>query len=243
MTRDEYLAALERDAQGFGDAAASADLAAPVRACPGWTMADLVWHLTEVHQFWNTIAEQRLQHWKDAPEPERVPDDELLATFRAGAARLLGTLRTTPPDTEVWTWAPQHDVGFIVRRQAQETAVHRWDAEDAAGRSYEIDPALAVDGIDEFLTFMLPDVREDADLLAGSVHLHCTDTDGEWIVEPTGDGDGVEVRAEHAKGDAAVRGTAQDLLLTLWRRRTLDDVEVIGERGVAEQFVARTNLD
>ena len=28
----------------------------PVEHCPGWNVADLVWHLTEVHWFWSTIA-------------------------------------------------------------------------------------------------------------------------------------------------------------------------------------------
>ena len=57
------------------------------------------------------------------------------------------------------------------------------------------------------------------------------------------DADGADVvTREHAKGDAAVRGPAHDLLMVLWRRQALDTVEVIGDRAVAERLIARTRL-
>ena len=67
---------------------------------------------------------------------------------------------------------------------AHETAVHRVDAEHAAGREHRLAPELAADGIDEFLEFFFPLAAADAPPLAGSVHLHCTDADGEWTVRP-----------------------------------------------------------
>ena len=83
--------------------------------------------------------------------------------------------------------------------------------------------------------------RPDAVPVDGSVHLHCTDVEGEWLV--TADADGADVvTREHAKGDAAVRGPAHDLLMVLWRRQPLDTVEVIGDRAVAERLIARTRL-
>ena len=125
---------------------------------------------------------------------------------------------------------------------AQEVAVHRVDAERAAGRDHRIEPELASDGIDEFLEFFLSDIAKGAPALDGSVHVHCTDVDGEWLVTTDADGAYVVTR-EHAKGDAAVRGPANDLLMVLWRRDPLDTVEVIGDRSVAERLVARTNLE
>jgi hypothetical protein len=101
---------------------------------------------------------------------------------------------------------------------------------------------LASDGIDEFLTHMISDVVAAASPIEGSVHLHCTDVAGEWTVRPTVAG-GLNVIREHAKGDAAIRGTASDLLLVLWRRRDLASVDVIGDIAVATRFVAHTNLD
>jgi hypothetical protein len=37
-------------------AVAEGNLAAPVQHCPGWTVADLVNHLTEVQWFWALVA-------------------------------------------------------------------------------------------------------------------------------------------------------------------------------------------
>ncbi len=38
--------------------AAEGNLAAPVEHCPGWTVADLVRHVYEVHWFWGTIVDR-----------------------------------------------------------------------------------------------------------------------------------------------------------------------------------------
>jgi uncharacterized protein (TIGR03083 family) len=243
MTSDQYLAAIAADSQGFADAAAAVDLRTAVPACPGWDVGDLVWHLLGVHHFWATIAAERLQAPDEVDEPERPGDDEIVEVFRRGAERLVDVLRAADPATPVWTWAPQKDVAFIARHQAQETAVHRWDAEAAAGRSYSIDPEIAADSIDEFLEMSAPSANDDAAALGGTVHLHCTDTPGEWFIQPTADGAGLHVTAEHAKGDVALRGTASDLLLALYRRQPIDTVDVIGDRGVGERFLARTNLE
>ena len=61
---------------------------------------------------------------------------------------------------------------------------------------------------------------EPVDGLTGSLHLHATDTDGEWYLGLAPDR--LEHRREHAKADAALRGTASDLLLWLVGRRPAD---------------------
>jgi uncharacterized protein (TIGR03083 family) len=241
VDRSAYLDAIATGSSAFYGAAEAAGLEAPVSACPGWTVADLVYHLAEVHHFWGEVAARRLAS-PDVDEPARPPDHELVAWGRAEAARLHEVLAAADPATPVWTWAPQKDVGFIVRRMAQETAVHRWDAESTGGEAPPIDAVLAADGIDEFLAFMLADVREGQPPLGGSAHLHATDTPGEWLVREGEEGSLV-VTAEHAKGDAALRGPASDLLLVLWRRKGLDAIDVLGDQQVAERLIARTNLD
>jgi uncharacterized protein (TIGR03083 family) len=240
VNTSQYLQALERD--GFALARAAEDnLDAEVAACPGWRVADLVWHMGEVHWFWGTVAERRLQDAGDAPpEPERPGDDALVEWFRAGLGRLLGTLSTADPATKVWTWAPRKDVGFIHRRMAQETAVHRWDAEAAAGRPTPIDGELAADGIDEFLAYFLPSAPDRLSSPGESIHLHATDAAGEWVVTVR-DG-AVQVAKEHAKGDAAVRGQASDLLLLLWRRVDARQVEVLGDHAALLRFLERADL-
>jgi hypothetical protein len=117
-----------------------------------------------------------------------------------------------------------------------------WDACTAVGVQAPLDAALASDGIDEFLYVMVPHVREAQPIVGGSVHLHCTDVEGEWLAVP-GDGDQMIMTREHAKGSCAIRGEANDLFLLLWRRIPSFAVEVIGDASVAERFLMRTSLD
>jgi hypothetical protein len=123
---------------------------------------------------------------------------------------------------------------------AHETVVHAWDAHVSAGISSDIEAELASDGIDEFVHVMVKsNIREDEGALSGSVHIHCTDVDGEWLIVPTGTSD-VVVTREHAKGDCAIRGSAQNVLLALWRRIPMSSLEIIGNADVAAQFLNRT---
>jgi uncharacterized protein (TIGR03083 family) len=150
---------------------------------------------------------------------------------------LVTTLARADPALPAWTFsASDRTVAFWVRRRAQETTVHRFDAETAAGTPTPIDAALAVDGIDEFLTAFLPRFAGNLDWFDGTVHLHCTDTDteGEWLVARR-DGDLV-VTSEHAKGDVAARGSASDLLLFLWGRVPAADLELFGDADLLERF-------
>jgi uncharacterized protein (TIGR03083 family) len=241
MDHDRLLGSLRRDGAALLTAVRAAGPDAPVPMCPGWTAADLAWHIGEVHEFWGTIVADRLDTpdaYVQSPRPETF--DATVTFAESTGAALLDALQSTDPETPVWTWASDKSAGFVLRRMAHETAVHRLDAERAAGREHTIDADLAADGIDEFLCEFLVWVDAGAAPLAGSVHLHCTDVAGEWLVR--GDDDGVTVTREHAKGDAAMRGPAADLLLVLWRRLPLDAVEVIGDRATAERLVARTNL-
>jgi hypothetical protein len=46
---------IEADTRALA-AAADRRFALPVAGCPGWSVADLVWHLLEVQQFWAAIV-------------------------------------------------------------------------------------------------------------------------------------------------------------------------------------------
>ena len=243
MDTEAYLDALARDGDALAAAAELGPLDAAVPPCPGWTVADLVWHVAGVHWFWRRVVELRATgHDQVGPEPQRPADADLLACYRDGLERIHGVLAAADPATPVWTWAPQREVAFVQRRMAQETAVHRWDAE-AASRAAPapIEPALAADGIDEFFQFFTAWRRDGAEPLGGSVHVHATDGAGEWLV--TESGERLAVSREHRRADAAARGTASELLLLLWRRLTLDAVEVAGDRALLARLLARTDLD
>jgi uncharacterized protein (TIGR03083 family) len=246
---DDPLGAIRLESDRFYALAAGADPGLRVPSCPDWSVADLVWHLGEVHWFWATDVELRATDPDavEAAKPDRPGGyDEVVAFGRGQADRLLDVLRSTPDDVAVWTWALQeadHTVGFIRRHQVQEAAVHRWDLELAVtGRPAPVDVAAAVDSIDELLAVTLPwSVRPDKPL-RGSVHLHCTDPptegDGEWFVHPDG-----RVEAIHAKGDAAIRGAASDVLLALYSRVPVDQLDLVGDTALAHELVARIGTD
>jgi uncharacterized protein (TIGR03083 family) len=250
MDRDGLLATLQDESTALLVAARSADPSAAVPGCPDWTATDLVWHIGEVHDFWGWIVRERADDPGAYEDPARPGVElaaakafEAVATFASErAAELHRVLADADPPTPVWTWTPQHDVAWVLRRMAHETAVHRTDAEHAAGREHRLAPEFAADGIDEFLEFFFPLVAADTPPLAGSVHLHCTDADGEWTVRPDGAG-GTTVARDHAKADAALRGEAHDLLMVLWRRSPLDTVAVFGDADLATAFANRPRTD
>ncbi|MBI5087952.1 MAG: maleylpyruvate isomerase family mycothiol-dependent enzyme [Actinobacteria bacterium] len=242
MDRLSYLAALERDGEAFADSCAAAGLDAPVASCPGWSVADLVWHLAEVHWFWTTVVREQLTSPSSYEEPARPADGELLASYRSGLVETVRVLTEADPDTVVWTWTPDHTAGWVVRRMAHETAVHRWDADQASRRDMPIEAELASDGIDEFLHYFMGHAKDGVPAVGGSVHIHCTDVAGEWTARPNEAG-GFDITREHAKGDCAIRGSASDILLALWRRQPLDGLDVVGDADVAARFVARNDLN
>jgi uncharacterized protein (TIGR03083 family) len=241
-TADE-LAALRREGDALLAAAGRAPLDARVEACPAWSVADLLWHIGEVHHFWATVVEHRLTDPAEAEQykPPRPPDAELHAFASAQLDHLERVLAAADPAASLWTWASVKNAGFVQRRMAQETLVHRWDAEAAAGSASPLDRELAVDGIDEFLDLFAPYRDKASPDLAGTVHLHATDGEGEWHIAQ--DGDALVVRRRHEKGDAAVRGIASDLLLWLWGRGSLDRLDVLGDRAAAERLAAWTNTE
>ncbi len=100
-------------------------------------------------------------------------------------------------------------------------------------------PELASDGIDEFLTLMLPrNLRQQPGGWTGqSLHLHSTDGSGEWLFQLGPDS---AVSFEHAHGDAdvALQATASSLYLWCLNRIPLNEIKLFGDRAVADQWTA-----
>jgi uncharacterized protein (TIGR03083 family) len=210
----DYLAHLGRELAAF-EACLGGDLSAPVEHCGDWTLYDLASHLGGGN-LWAAAAVTEQRGDYEAPPPPRDPA-ALAGWFNGTGAALLAAL-DTDPSASAWTIAPPPTVGFWQRRRAQETLVHRWDAQHALGTAGPLDPALADDGIAEVIDTMLPrQVRLGRTAApALSVGLHATDTGS---VRAVGPGDPV----------AAASGTAANLLLLLWGRIEPGDPAVAWE--------------
>lgn len=162
MTRlsvEDCLAAILSHTHGLA-AAAEGNFEQRVEHCPDWSVADLVWHLTSVHWFWNEIAHHKPVQEPDLVRPERPTDVELIPALLAGVADLVDTLRSADQHEPCWTWGQEENVWFITRHQVQEAAVHHWDATNAAGSDqWEMDPVVAADAVEEFLTHSVANPR------------------------------------------------------------------------------------
>ncbi len=235
MESGVLLDAIRTNALRLVDAAESAGPAAPVPTCPDWTVADLLGHIGRVHR-WSAGNSTRAPSDGFWPGDEiEIPEPEARADWvREGAAQLVTAL-DRPADSPAWTWMPPATVGFWQRRQAHETAMHRVDAETAVGEVHDIDAQLAVDGIDEWLSMVGKTRRGKPPTGEGeTLHFHCTDVAGEWLVRLRPDG--IDVAREHAKGDVAARGSASDLLRWLQGRGPLDRLAVFGDAALLERW-------
>lgn len=236
---DWYVDHLLTDADRVAAVLAHGDLSAPVAACPGWDVRRVVEHLGWIHRWARQCALDAAPPTDTAPF---VPGDRDLAEwFRAGAADLATALLELDPSAPTWHPFTVARVGRVwPRRQAHETAVHRWDVQAAVGEPDPIDAELASDGIDEYFEVAVPRLvkREGLTVPTRSLHVHCTDVDGEWLV--WGDGDQYRMERAHAKGDAALRGPAEAILLRLWGRTSprADQLSPIGDESALAAWLS-----
>lgn len=154
-------------------------------------------------------------------DPAPVGAAPLLSWFEAGAEALVTELSRRHGDEPCSTLYPPGVTAVWAKRQALETAIHLWDATSATGRPAAIPVALAVDGVAEVVEGLYPrQVRlgriQPLDVL---VEVRVPDASGTQRIFRLGLGDasgGVNARVDLG---------AEDALLLLWKRRTLDDVD------------------
>jgi uncharacterized protein (TIGR03083 family) len=249
LSSERYYAEIQASADALAAIVASQDPALPIPTCPDWTLRQLATHLGRTHRW----AAENVRRRVLEPIPFReVPDgaypaeaEERAAWLRTGAGLVVDTVAAAGDDM-VWAFQGSAPAGFWARRMAHETLVHRVDGELASGTEPVIDPVLATDAIDEWLTLLSgPAAGATPPLPAGAVlHVHATDPElaggGEWLVRHVEQG--ITVEPGHGKGDIALSGPAANLLLLLLRRGPSDDpaVTVHGDASLLTGWLENT---
>jgi uncharacterized protein (TIGR03083 family) len=225
---------LDADFRRLHEVARATDLHAAVPTCPGWNLADLVRHVGEVYLY--KVEMMRLDGHADKWPPEGFNDEPPMDLLGRAYAALIAEFATRRPNDHTFTWyEPDQTVGFWIRDMAQETVIHRVDAELAAAKPIVAIPGdLAADGIDELLVaFVQYDVALRPDKFAGLLgpagdrSVGVTTPARSWGIEMTGSGVRVDEFAADS-ADATIRGAAPDVLLWLWNRSS-DGVTTAGD--------------
>ena len=245
MENSRFLECLAED-YGRIRAVVPGNLGRLVPTCPEWTVGDLVQHVGAVYL-------HKVVTLQDGSAPSEWPpaglnDEEPVALLDRAYAELEAELGRRGPEAFSPTWyEPDQSVGFWVRRMAQETVIHRIDAELAVGVPVAPVPDdLAIDGIDELLkVFVAYDLKKSpqdfAETLAESPGWSYTiNTAGvEWLIGTSpgsfsvGGGPGMTV-PDFSNVDIAISGTPTAMLRWVWNRETPGEPSGVTLKGYAD---------
>lgn len=223
----EHITAVAREGKLFAEAARRTGLDAEVPCCPGWDVRELVRHLSSVHLWAAAHVAKRATEWRGhgpAELEEYWPDlaifwpddDELINWYLKTNSNLVNELATAPADLDCLTFLPAPTpLAMWARRQAHETAIHRFDAESPNRGTTDYEPVFASDGIDELLMLFAPRwgiPMPDAKTMV----VRTTDTDDTWHV--TMGPEAISVVSGDGPADCTLTGSASDLYLAVWNR-------------------------
>ena len=235
----QHIAILEQEAKILGEAARQAELNTEIPTCPGWAMRDLVRHLAEIH-LWAAaqVSNRATKMWVDDVSeladywPELAvfwPDDEaLIDWYLETNANLVRALEAASPDDDIPTFLPAPSpLAMWARRQAHETAIHRFDAQHAADIESGFDPVFASDGIDELVTGFATRAKDFPTADPRTMLIHASDTGDRWHL--TLAPDGITAARSDGPADVTLLGEASDLNLVLWNRGEDSTITVEGD--------------
>jgi uncharacterized protein (TIGR03083 family) len=232
----ELVTAVRREGEALVAAARSGtDVEVPT--CGDWTMVDLVRHVWQVYAnvtcYVSTRATSRPEQLPELPDGEPV---DLLA---GQLDELVAALSGVEPDTPIWTWvfdAPDAAI-FWARRMTHESAVHRFDAQNAHGIRQPVDAEIAADGVDELIDIIAPRVyrRDKVTGPTGTIALRATDDDT-WLLELAPDGVKRSDLIEAPQVTAS--GTSSALLLALYSRVPWSSLELSGETELLDNWTS-----
>jgi len=236
----EHITAVGQEAGLFVAAAREGGLEADIDT---W---DLVRHLSEIH-LWAAahVAQPHDKPWVDdlAELTEFWPDlavfwpkdGDLIGHYLDTNTNLVGALESAPLDVESFTFLPAPSpLAMWARRQAHETAIHRFDAENAVGITSSFDPTFASDGVDELIAAFAPRASELPRTTTQAMVVHATDTDDRWQVTLSPEGISTIRGDGPGPADVTLTGDASDLYLALWNRTGDANVTVTGDEQLLE---------
>jgi uncharacterized protein (TIGR03083 family) len=248
----EHTAALTQEAKLFAEAANGSDLDVEVPTCPGWVMRDLVRHLSEIH-LWAAarVARKATKLFQDdiSESTEAWPelavfwpdDDDLVDWYLETNANLLRSLEAASPSDDMFTFLPAPSpLAMWARRQAHETAVHRFDAEYATGHGGRFEPVFASDGIDEVVVGFAQRRTEFPVETPRTMAVHAEDTDDYWHI--TMSPDGIVAGRDESPADVTLAGAASDLYLVLWNRPADSAIRVVGDEELLDLWHGKNRI-
>ncbi|MFI7316384.1 maleylpyruvate isomerase family mycothiol-dependent enzyme [Streptomyces venezuelae] len=241
MEISEHIQIVADEGKLLARAAAEAGTDAKVPTCPDWQVRDLLRHVGMVHRWAAAFLAERRTSYRLGGELPDLDGDALVEWFREGHVALVATLESAPPDVECWTFLPAPSpLAFWARRQANETTVHRVDAESARGGTPSpLDAAFAVDGIEELLFGF--HAREKSRVRSAVPRaLRVRATDGPTWTVRLSDGPPAAEHGATAPADCEVSGPATRLYLALWNR--LPFPEVTGDTALAALWRERSAI-
>ncbi len=240
----KYCDLLEKELERFVAAIAGIDPGAPVPTCPGWSARDVVEHIGGLYRWAEAhvrlLSQERIRA-RDLELGTPTDPKDWEPWLWQGMSALVDTLGSADPDAAVWTWGSDKHARFWGRRMLFETTIHRADLELTRGREPVVDDPVAADGIDEFLDnlphaeYFAPKVKQ----LKGTgerLRFSARDIDLVWTIGLFKDG----LDWHHSRDEPNVRveGTASDLLLFVYGRKTEKDpgLSAVGHPGVLERW-------
>ena len=230
-----------------------ADLGIQVPSAPDWTLNQLLRHVGHAHRWADSMLRDRLPEIDFSRNGAQLLSSYvgesptvLIPWLREGAALLAEVLRSVDPDEMIAPLGGYPGPRVWSRRMTHETVIHRWDVCNALGVPFTLDVDLAQDTLREWTGLALPYAfsrwPEETAALAGTgtVHLHATDVEAEFVIDLTGSTP--VVTEGHAKASVAVRGPVVDLVLAVYRRQPLEGLEVFGDRELLDLMLDRVRF-
>lgn len=249
------LRLIDERSTAFRAAVASApSLDVQVPTCPEWTLFDLAQHIGEGRRDWAATVAAGPAPAKSAAEGAPAAPrerDALLAWLAESTDQLLDALQKAGPDRGCWAWwetlQSSHTAGAVARHQLQQMAVHTYDAQITVGAPQPLPDDVALDGVEEFLSTCVATTSPWPHKPA-AIDFHASEGRS-WRLSLSADGartarlpGTMSATAAGQDPDAAAffsaRGTANELVLSLYDRIPVDSLKTDGDRLVFEQLSA-----